>query len=56
MGSTLNDREEKPTEDEPLVKPKRNLYVQFKAFPNLETLKTSTIWQEDENSAFNYRA
>jgi hypothetical protein len=24
--------------------PKRNLFVQFKAFPNLERLKTNTIW------------
>lgn len=36
--------------------PKRNLFVQFKAFPNLETLKTQTVWQKDEDSEFNYRA
>lgn len=36
--------------------PKRNLFVQFKAFPNLEKLKTNTIWQKDDNARFNYRA
>jgi hypothetical protein len=36
--------------------PKRNLFVRFKAFPNLETLKTNTVWQKDDNSAFNYRS
>jgi hypothetical protein len=25
--------------------PKRNLFVQFKAFPNFEQLKTNTVWQ-----------
>lgn len=30
--------------------------MQFKAFPNLDRLKTSTVWQQDEHSAFNYRA
>ena len=28
----------------------------FKAFPNLESLKTNVIWQKDGNSHFNYRS
>ena len=39
-----------------LILPKRNLFVQFKAFPNLEQLKTGTVWQRDEESEFNYRS
>ena len=27
--------------------PKRNLFVRFKAFPNLEQVRTSTIWQSE---------
>lgn len=39
-----------------LVQPKRNFYVKYKAFPNLETMMTSTVWQKDEDAVFNYRA
>ena len=39
-----------------VVPAKRNLFVQFKAFPNLETLKTTTVWQKDGESEFNYRS
>jgi hypothetical protein len=36
--------------------PKRNLFVQFKAFPGLETLKTNTAWQQNDDAVFNYRS
>lgn len=36
--------------------PKRNLFVQFKAFPGLETLKTNTAWQQNDDAMFNYRS
>jgi len=39
-----------------LTLPKRNFFVQFKAFPNLEKLKTSTVWQQDEDANFRYRS
>ena len=35
--------------------PKRNLFVQYKAFPGLEKLKTSVAWQERE-PRFSYRS
>jgi len=34
--------------------PRRNLYIQYKAFPHLESIRTSTIWQENE-PAFSHR-
>jgi len=43
-------------EEKVVVPAKRNLFVQFKAFPNLETLKTTTVWQKDGESEFNYRS
>jgi hypothetical protein len=69
LGSTLNNRVT-GTEDEgkiissdtlkrdekQVMSSKRNLFVQFKAFPNLETLKTNTVWQQDGESDFNYRS
>lgn len=52
---TINNRgEESPVRE--LNLPKRNLFVQFKAFPKLEQLKTGTVWQKDEKSEFNYRS
>jgi len=36
--------------------PQRNLFVQFKAFPNLESLKSGTVWQKDGDAEFNYKA
>jgi hypothetical protein len=70
FGSSLNDRagtndENKPSGSEntlardtssSLNLPKRNLFVRFKAFPNLEVLKTNTVWQKDNNAKFNYRS
>lgn len=69
LGSTLNDRagttdDNKPSGSENTLErapssynlPKRNLFVRFKAFPNLETLKTNTVWQKDDNASFNYRS
>jgi hypothetical protein len=70
LGSTLNNRAS-GTEDAGKVvasddlkrasasqvsAQKRNLFVQFKAFPNLETLKTQTVWQKDGESEFDYRS
>lgn len=58
---SLNEREgdQKPSPEEIKLEqvklPMRNLFVSFKAFPNLETIKTNTIWQRDEESEFNYR-
>ena len=43
-------------DDKQVISSKRNLFVQFKAFPNLETLKTNTVWQKDGESEFNYRS
>lgn len=71
LGSTLNNRAGTTDEEEnkqsavdtdtlergsSIKLPKRNFFVQFKAFPNLETLKTNTVWQEDDNACFNYRS
>lgn len=39
-----------------VVQPKRNFYVKYKAFPNLEPMTTSTVWQKDADAIFNYRA
>ena len=36
--------------------PQRNLFVQFKAFPNLEKLATSPVWQQNGDAVFNYRS
>lgn len=61
MEMTLNEREgeEKPNPEEfkleQIKLPQRNLFVSFKAFPNLETVRTNTVWQKDEESEFNYR-
>ena len=30
--------------------------LQFKAFPGLETLKTNTAWQQNDDAMFNYRS
>ncbi len=38
--------------DEPV---KRNLFIQYKAFPGLEKLKTNVVWQEIEPK-FHYRS
>lgn len=35
--------------------PKRNLFVQYKAFPTLEKLKTNTVWHE-KDAKFSYRS
>lgn len=44
LDDTLNNRgDESPVRE--LNLPKRNLFVQFKAFPKLELLKTGTVWQ-----------
>lgn len=53
--STDDLERERPSAKEIII-PKRNLFVQFKAFPNLEKLKTNTIWQKDDNARFNYRS
>lgn len=50
------DSLERQPEKVELILPKRNLFVRFKAFPNLEQVKTTTVWQQDEHSAFDYRA
>ena len=50
------DLERASKESPKITLPKRNLYVQFKAFPNFEQLKTNTIWQQDEEAMFNYRS
>ena len=52
-GSSL---ERAPDSKPKITLPKRNFFVQFKAFPNLEKLKTNTVWQQDEDSVFRYRS
>jgi hypothetical protein len=45
MKQTIStDIERKKEESKKIALPKRNLFVQFKAFPGLETLKTNTAW------------
>ena len=34
---------------------KRNVYIQYKAFPGLEKLKTNIVWQETDPK-FHYRS
>jgi hypothetical protein len=36
--------EEVKEQKKKILLPKRNLFVQFKAFPNLEQIKTNTVW------------
>ncbi len=38
------DSLERQPEKLELTLPKRNLFVRFKAFPNLEQVKTTTVW------------
>ena len=48
---------ERASKESPKINlPKRNLYVQFKAFPNFEALKTNTVWQQDDEALFGYRS
>ena len=55
VGGGTTDSLERLPEDKLNVS-RRNLFFQFKAFPNLEQLKTGTVWQKDGDCEFNYRS
>ena len=54
--TSTDDLERAKTSSKEISVPKRNLFVSFKAFPNLERLKTNTIWQKDDLAKFNYKS
>ena len=54
--SSGTDLEREKAASKKITLPRRNLFVQFKAFPGLECLKTNTAWQQNENAMFNYRS
>jgi hypothetical protein len=42
-------------EDKPVQTPERNLFIQYKAFPSLERLKTKVIYNE-KNPKFGHKS
>ena len=55
LGESINQRPDALSEGKEEEGHRRNLYVQYKAFPGLEKLRTNTVWQEREPK-FQYRS
>ncbi|CDW78943.1 c2 domain-containing protein 3 [Stylonychia lemnae] len=55
VNDTIGDIQLQQVQRAQIIGPKRNLFVQYKAFPALDKLKTNTVWG-DSNPVFQYRS